>query len=383
MTKSRLGLLLVISAFVMPVGQAQDSAQQLESVREEIKTLSQDMASNKADKETLYKQLEAQSLKVSAINRELARLDQNIRIQDRQLVTLNQQLDQQQLMQSEQLEALYEQLRAAFINSQPSYMKMLLNQQDPALLSRGNVYYRYFNDARRNQLEQIDQLLANLSEEQKQVFAAQRELQSLYESQKQQQASLQAQTEARQATLAALDQKIASQDARLSELRSQEQQLQNLIDSLARQQAREPSPPPAVKPTQPFTSLNGKLNWPVHGKVVAHYGSSRNVGTLKWQGIMIDSALGTDVKAVASGRVVFSEWLRGFGLLIIIDHGDQFMSLYGNNDALLKDVGDAVTLGETIAQSGNQGIRQQAGLYFEIRHKGQPVNPVTWLEKRS
>ena len=382
MTTASLILILLSSALIS-AGHAQDSTQHLEAVRDEIKTLSQDLASNKADKESLYKQLETQSLKVSAINRELASLNEKIRTQDRQLTALNQQLDQQQLMQSEQLEALYEQLRAAFINSQPSYMKMLLNQQDPALLSRGNVYYRYFNDARREQIEEIDQLLASLSDEQKQVFAAQRELQSLYETQKQQQASLQAQTEARQATLAALDQKIASQDARLSELRSQEQQLQNLIDSLARQQAKRASPPSTVKPTQPFTSLNGRLNWPVSGKVLAHYGSSRNIGTLKWQGIMIDSAPGTDVKAVASGRVVFSEWLRGFGLLIIVDHGDQFMSLYGNNDALLKDVGDTVTVGETIAQTGNQGIRQQAGLYFEIRHKGQPVNPVNWLEKRS
>ncbi|MCC5796113.1 MAG: peptidoglycan DD-metalloendopeptidase family protein [Methylophaga sp.] len=382
MTMASLVLILLSSALIT-VGHAQDSTQQLESVRDEIKTLSQDLASNKADKESLYKQLQVQSMKVSAISRELASLNEKIRTQDRQLTVLNQQLDQQQMMQSEQLEALYEQLRAAFINSQPGYMKMLLNQQDPALLSRGNVYYRYFNDARRQQLEEIDQVLASLSDEQKQVFAAQRELQSLYETQKQKQASLQAQTEARQATLAALDQKIASQDARLSELRSQEQQLQNLIDSLARQQAKRASPPSTVKPTQPFTSLNGRLNWPVRGKVLAHYGSSRNVGTLKWQGIMIDSAPGTDVKAVASGRVVFSEWLRGFGLLIIVDHGDQFMSLYGNNDALLKDVGDTVTVGETIAQTGNQGIRQQAGLYFEIRHKGQPVNPVNWLEKRS
>jgi septal ring factor EnvC (AmiA/AmiB activator) len=120
----------------------------------------------------------------------------------------------------------------------------------------------------------------------------------------------------------------------------------------------------------------------VQGKLLASYGSPRNLGKLKWQGIVIDSPTGNDVKATAAGRVVFADWLRGFGLLIIIDHGEQYMTLYGNNDALLKQAGETVQPGEIIAQSGEQGIRGLSGLYFEIRHRGNPTNPMKWLAGR-
>jgi septal ring factor EnvC (AmiA/AmiB activator) len=125
------------------------------------------------------------------------------------------------------------------------------------------------------------------------------------------------------------------------------------------------------------------LLWPVNGKVTARYGSKRNIGTLKWQGIVIDAKAGKDVKATAAGEVVFADWLRGFGLLMIVDHGEEYMTLYGNNESLFKQAGDHVEMGEIIAQSGEQGIRGISGLYFELRHKGNPTNPLNWLKKKS
>jgi septal ring factor EnvC (AmiA/AmiB activator) len=371
---------------------------ELDAVRGQIDDLSAQRALAKKSQEELYAQLREQSLKVSDINRALQETEKQIQSQDQQLRNLQDQLGIQQAEQQKQLEALYSQLRASFMHAQPSYLKILLNQQDPALVSRNATYYRYFHAARQEQIAELDTLLSNLTEEQKAVFAAQRTLEDTLEKQQQQQQALASETAQRQNTLAALDQKIASQDQQLEQLQSQEQELQALLDELSRQakiaeqkakaaqqaqQARKTERSAPQKPTTAFASQSGKLLWPLRGKLLAHYGEPRNLDKLSWKGIIIASETGNNVVASASGRVVFADWLRGFGLLIIIDHGDQFMSLYANNNSLLKSVGDQVSAGDVIAHSGDRGVRQTAGLYFEIRHRGSPTDPLKWLQKQS
>lgn len=382
---------------IMPFALAAEPApeKELDAVRGQIDTLSEQRALAKKSQEALYAQLREQSLKVSEINRALQETEKQIQNQDQQLRNLQDQLGTQQAEQQKQLEALYSQLRASFMYAQPSYLKILLNQQDPALVSRNATYYRYFHAARQEQIAEIDTLLSNLSEEQRAVFAAQRALEDTLEKQQQQQQALASETAQRQNTLAALDQKIASQDQQLDQLKSQEQALQELLDQLSRQakiaeekakaaqQARKSQKTSPQKPTTAFASQSGKLLWPLRGKLLAHYGEPRNLDKLRWKGIIIASETGNNVAASASGKVVFADWLRGFGLLIIIDHGDQFMSLYANNNSLLKSVGDKVSAGEVIAQSGDRGVRQTAGLYFEIRHRGSPTDPLKWLQKQS
>lgn len=371
------------------------SGKELDAVRGQIDNLSEQRALAKKSQEALYTQLREQSLKVSDINRALQETEKQIQTQDQQLRHLQNQLGIQQAEQQKQLEALYSQLRAAFMHAQPSYLKILLNQQDPALISRNATYYRYFHSARQEQIAQLDKLLSNLSEEQKAVFALQRSLEDTLEKQQQQQQALASETAQRQNTLAALDQKIASQDQQLTQLKAQEQELQSLLDKLsqqakiteqkakAAQQARETEKSLPQKQSTAFASQSGKLLWPVRGKLLARYGEQRNLDKLSWKGIIIASETGNNVAASASGKVVFADWLRGFGLLIIIDHGDQFMSLYANNNSLLKSVGEQVTAGDVIALSGDRGVRQTAGLYFEIRHRGSPTDPLKWLQKQS
>jgi septal ring factor EnvC (AmiA/AmiB activator) len=220
---------------------------------------------------------------------------------------------------------------------------------------------------------------------------AQKQQETLFQKQQSQQRLLAEQNQHRLATIKELDSKLAQQSNRIANLKQEEEALQALFKQLEAQ----PTPPkPPSKPklvqTQPktqsnkkFSQLKGQLPWPIHGKVTARYGSAKNLGKLTWQGIMINAPSGDEVKATADGIVVFSGWLRGFGLLIIVDHGDKYMSLYGNNESLLKEVGETVSSGELIALSGDKGIRQHAGLYFEIRHKGSPTNPMTWLGKQS
>ncbi len=358
-----------------------DSTQQLKNVQAELQTLSEEFNQNKASKSELYQQLKNQSKAISKFNRELRQLDQQLKQQTSQLDELKQQQHQQQKSHAKQFKALSKQLRSAYINAQPNYLKVLLNQHDPASLSRASVYFDYFHQARQQQLMNISSTLQLLTSNQQQLLAAQQHQQQLYEQRQQQQQALQKSNQQRLATVNQLETKMNAQGSRISALREEEQSLQTLLKSISLQKKSKPAP---QKPDDfKFASRKGSLIWPIKGKVIARYGSSRNLGKLTWQGIMIQAPAGNNVRSSATGHVVFSDWLRGFGLLLIIDHGDQYMTLYGNNQTLLKEVGDTVSANELIALSGDKGIRQHTGLYFEVRHKGSPTNPTKWLGKQS
>lgn len=379
-------LCLVLLMLAQSLARAEaTSTQRLESVQTEIKSLSKELGDTKASKNALYQQLKTQSQAASKLKRDLYKIEQSIQEQAKKITFLQAQHDQQQQVHSEQLNALNKQLRAAFTNAQPNYLKVLLNQQDPAKLSRSSIYFHYFHQARQQQLVSINQTLVELSNQQHELRTAQQNQQALYQQRQQQQTQLEQKNQQRLITLKQLDQKLDAQSTRISALREEEQALQAVFKSL---QEKQEQPATQLRSTsskthQKFASLKGTLPWPIKGKVTARYGSARNLGKLTWQGIMIDAPSGKEVKASATGQVVFSGWLRGFGLLIIVDHGDKYMSLYGNNQSLLKEVGDNVEAGELIALSGDKGIRQHTGLYFEIRHKGSPTNPSQWLGKQS
>jgi len=365
-----------------------DSASRLDDVRDEIKSLNSDLSAKKADREALFEKLKKQSRQVSELNKQLRNIETQIDNKHKEVEALRQEMGIKEKEQKQQLDALYSQIRTAFIHAEPSYLELLLNQKDISTLSRGSTYFRYFHQARQQELHNIHQLLTKLNNEQREVLLAQQSLENMLTQQRSKQTELQQQTEQRKATLVALDKSITSQDSRLASLKEEEKNLQQLLNSLSKKSTpTPPAPKPgkkltAVKPNTPFSRLTGKLDWPVSGKILARYGSSRNLGKLKWQGIVIASPTGNDVKATAAGTVVFADWLRGFGLLIIIDHGDKYMTLYGNNESLLRDVGEYVKAGDVIAQSGEQGIRGLSGLYFEIRHRGSPTNPLKWLGKQ-
>ena len=374
-------LLLFFSLHASNAFADESTQQQLESVQTEIDSLNQDVKKSTASKEALLKQLQQQSRTVSVLNKDLLELTTKIQQQSRKLSQLQSQVDQQEGEQLQQLDALNQQIRTAFTQGQPSYLQILLNQHDPATLSRSTSYFRYFNQARQQQLENIEVTLNNLSDEQTRLFAAQKQQQQLYSQQKQKQKQLHSQTKQRQITLKQLEAHISDQSSRLSSLHGQQKSLQALLQSLDSPSKAKPNTSPISY--QDFSTLSGSLTWPIKGKILARYGSSRNVGKLTWQGILISAPAGKDVVASAPGKVVFADWLRGFGLLLIIDHGKQYMTLYGHNETLLKQAGETVSAGELIAQSGDKGVREHAGLYFEIRHKGSPTNPLNWLRKQS
>jgi septal ring factor EnvC (AmiA/AmiB activator) len=354
-----------------------DSAQRLEDVQAEIDSLSDSLNKDKKARSTLYRQLKKQSKAVSTLNRELRDLDQQLEQKNQQLKQLEKAQDTFRQSHAEQLGALSTQLRAAYLNAQPHYLQVLLNQQTPGKLSRTSTYFHYFHEARQTQLTAISDNLKTLDNNKQDLLIARQQQQALFEKRQAQQQRLKTQNAQRLATAKELDQRVSTQGARVASLNEEAQALRDLLQSLAQQK------PVKLLHHRPFAKMKGQLTWPTKGKVIARYGSSRKLGKLTWQGIMIKSATGKEIHSAAAGRVVFSNWLRGFGLLLIIDHGDKYMTLYGNNQSLLREVGDTVNAGELVALSGDQGIKQYAGLYFELRHQGSPTDPMKWLGKRS
>lgn len=383
---------IVLTLLTAPAQAESTDSQRLEKVQKEMVNLTKQQGATEADKKALYKQLEKQSTAASVLKKELYQLEQKIRRQSAKIEQIKHEQKQHRKAHSVQLDALNKQLKSAFENAQPNYLKVLLNQEDPAKLSRSSVYFKYFHQARQQQLNTINDTLTVLGTQQAALTAAQDEQKLLYAKQKKQQVKLENKKQQRLATIKQLDSKLAAQSSRIAALKEQEQALQAVFKAIAEKKPSKVAPPPKrtasvdkprTKSKQKFSSMKGRLPWPVQGKVTARYGTKRNLGKLTWQGIMIEAPSGKEVKASADGQVVFSGWLRGFGLLIIVDHGDKYMSLYGNNESLLKEVGENVQSGELIALSGDKGIRQHAGLYFEIRHKGSPTNPSKWLGKKS
>jgi septal ring factor EnvC (AmiA/AmiB activator) len=376
-------LLLIVSAVISSNiwAGSKETEQQLDSVKTEINALNQDLIKNKHSKSTLYAQLKKHSLAVSSLNKELLSIKLKVNGHKRELAKIEQQVAKQDQSHTQQLDALNSQIRRAFINGKPSVIKVLLNQQSPTTLTRSSRYFHYYHQARQQQLKKISSTLDNLSEDQRRLYTAQKKQLQLYDQQKLKQKQLHSKTQLRQATLKQLEGKINDQGSQLSALYVQEQSLKKLLASLNKSKTQVSSISPIKDGS--FAKRAGTLAWPLKGKVIAHYGSSRNIGKLTWQGILISSPAGESIFAAATGQIIFADWLRGFGLMVIIDHGNQYMSLYGNNETLLKQVGDIVSMGELIAQSGDKGVRQHAGLYFEIRHKGSPTNPLRWLRKKT
>ena len=181
----------------------------------------------------------------------------------------------------------------------------------------------------------------------------------------------------RRALLATLEAGIANASSEIGRLRGEERRLTQLLEQLAELLAGFPG-----SSEEPFARLKGQLAWPVQGKIAGDYGKLRGGGPMRWTGVLLEAAQGTAVRAIYHGRVAFADWLPGLGLLMIVDHGEGYMSLYGHNEALLKEPGDWVEPGETLAQVGDTGGQARPSLYFEIRRNGAPVNPHQWMAQK-
>src|SRR5690606_18563638 len=270
---------------------------------------------------------------------------------------------------------LAEQLRVAYMNGRAELLKLLLSQESPADFGRMMVYYGYFSRARGAQLRAVAEDLDEARRVAAEAEAVAAELDALSTRRAAELAALERSRSERQALLAELETSIAAAGGEVERLRDEERRLIELVTELGNLLAGFPA-----DSEEPFDRLKGRLAWPVAGEITADYGKER-AGGLRWNGVLLSAPAGAPVRAVYHGRVAFADWLQGLGLLIVLDHGDGYMSLYGHNDALLKEPGDWVRPGEPIAEVGTTGGRREPALYFEIRHRGQPVNPHAWIAK--
>ena len=343
--------------------------------------------------ETLRAQQETRRRSESAARAELADIETRMGMATRalkgtrtelaaarsRLTALNQERTGYRNQRDRSVKALKQQLRAAFMSGQQEYLKLLLNQQDPARFGRTMSYYRYLNEARGEQLKTLAWAMGRLVSVEEKItgeITALRKLEQTQEAERKRLAGLQRQ---RERSLKLVASEIASDEKKIAGLLSDEKELSQLLDRI--EQVVQDVPVLLPKGAG-FAQLRGKLGWPARGEFLQQFGDSRHDGRLRWNGVLIRAPEGKEVSAIFHGRVVFSDWLRGFGLMTIIDHGDGYMSLYGYNQSLLKQVGDWVEAGEPVATIGSSGGGQQGNaLYFEIRHKGRAIDPRQWCKK--
>ena len=274
--------------------------------------------------------------------------------------------------------ALAGELRAAYVNGREEQLKLLLNQEDPAAFGRMLAYYGYFGRARADRIGSIRDKLEHLALVREKVAAETARLAELETRQEQQVASLRSAQESRTRAVAAIDAQIKGRGGELKRLESQARSLEKLIAELRK--ALEDVP---VAKQAPFEPLRGKLPWPVQqGRVLARYGQPRAGGSLRWQGMLIGTDRGARVRAPFAGRVVYADWLPGMGLMLVLDHGGGYLSLYGHNEELFRKVGETVAAGDVIGSVGDTGGHNQPALYFEVRRGRNPVNPENWLQRR-
>ena len=285
---------------------------------------------------------------------------------------------------------LIEQIRVAYAFGQKDKLKLLLNQQDLAVSGRMMHYFNYFNKDRLKKLADLDAAFERLDKLDKQREAEAAILEKDLESKKSEQLALLEAKKKRSNIIDKMGSDYSSPEQQLSELQESENSLRHLVSSLpgAEKEGSLIGNKAVTTTTEKqsefvknvdFSSLKGKLSWPVTGQLSHKFGSARTVVT--WDGVLIDANEGVEVKAVTRGTVVFAEWLRGYGLMIILDHGQGYKTLYAFNQSLYKKTGDSVEAGEVIASVGQSGGRSKAGLYFGIRSKGVPVDPLEWCRR--
>jgi septal ring factor EnvC (AmiA/AmiB activator) len=274
--------------------------------------------------------------------------------------------------------ALAGELRAAYVNGREEEIKLLLNQEDPATFGRMLQYYGYLGRARAERIGSIRDKLEHLALVREKIAAEHARLQELEAGQEREVAALRSAQDKRSKAVASINNQIKSRGGELQRLESQARGLEKLIADLRKALRDVP-----VAKQAPFEPLKGKLPWPVQqGRVLARFGQPRAGGSMRWQGMLIGTDRGARVRAPFAGRVAYADWLPGMGLMLVVDHGGGYMSLYGHNEELFRKVGEAVAAGDVIGSVGDTGGHNQPALYFEVRRGRQPVDPEIWLQRR-
>ncbi len=374
-----LACLLALGAAVMPTGWAATATQtaaQLRELHEKIDAVSRQVSHDAVERDRQTKNLRAAELSVGAARSALASVQQEQAERSTTRAALAQQRATQQQSLDRERAGLAAQLRVAYMIGQTEPLKLLLNQQDPVHVSRMFTFYGYFGRARATQLAGIAQQVKQLDALDAQLAEQETQLQLLHRQQQERLDELEQHRSERAQVLASLAAEAHSREQSLTRLKNQQADLERLLKELTRVVRSAPPPDNATA----FGRLRGRLDWPVAGHVVAGFDSAR-AANVRWEGVVIATEQSAPVRAVAAGRVIYADWLPGLGRLVIVDHGEEYLSLYGYNDELHKTAGDMVAAGDVIAAAGDSGGRPEPELFFEIRRAGRPVDPQQWFRQ--
>ena len=372
-----LGLLLA-ALLSLPAQQAMAQSEEeqqarLQEIKERIEALQLELNQVKSERDQLLKDLEENEKDISELLQRVDKIKTDMRSRTEKLQELKQ--EQQQLEESRRSMSrrVEQEVAAAYRLGKQEQVKLLLNQQDPQHIARQLRYHEYFLQERSrviddylDTLTSLQTVSGNIQRERDSLDAERRQLE-------QREQQLRGAQRARQSTLDKLARQLASKSGELQKLQGDRSRLQTLVDEVGRAIANLVSP----GEQQPFAKQRGRMQWPTQGRRANAFGQRRANG-ITWTGITIRANEGEPVRAIHRGRVVFSDYLRGQGMLVILDHGDGYMSLYAHNQSLTRSLGEWVENGETIARVGNTGGLSHSGVYFEIRHRGKPQDPTSW-----
>lgn len=426
MPRALLPLLLIclLSPLAAVADERADTQRQLEQTQKDINELKKNLKNIQDEKSGVQKQLKSTETQMGDLEKQIKQIQDDMKKNEEELQRLDGEKKKLQGARTEQQRLIAIQARAAYQSGRQEYLKLLLNQEHPEKFSRTLTYYDYINKARLEQLSAFNETLRQLDNVEQDITAQkdqQVQQQTTLESRRQELADAR---KARQETLAKLNSDLKDGGRKLKDREQSQEDLNKVLktieETLARQareaeEARQralaaerervrrerelaergekPTPTPSKPRTDysgplvssgegfggAFGATKGRLPWPVNGRVLARFGSPRGDDPrATWDGVLIGASAGSTVRAVHGGRVVFADWLRGAGLLVILDHGGGYLSLYGHNQSLLKDAGDTVKAGDPIATVGASGGQSTPAVYFAIRHQGRPADPSTW-----
>ena len=406
----RLPTALLLACLLVPAqaDDREDTRRQLEQARREVAELQKLLDKIQQEKSTLQQSLRKTETEMGQLERQVRDLQKELDSGEKELKRLDEEKKKHLSARDRQQQLIASLARAAYRSGREEYLRLLLNQQHPERFSRVVTYHDYLSRARREQIETFNETLRQLSNIQADIDRQQAVLLVRKSDLEQRSAELSKAREERRVALAELQRRQNTQSQKLKARQDEQAQLDRLLktieETLARQarEAEEARRAAAAAARQqdsagaegprvatggsvngPFARARGKLPWPVDGRLVARYGSPRAGDSRStWDGVLIGANAGTQVRAIHGGRVVFADWLRGAGLLVILDHGDGYLSLYGHNQSLLKSAGDQVAAGEAIATVGSSGGQQSTALYFAIRQQGRPVDPAQWCRSQ-
>jgi septal ring factor EnvC (AmiA/AmiB activator) len=373
------GILFVFPQYVAAEeARVEQKQAELKVLKQRIKALQERLKNSQAKLDREDKVLREVDMRINDINQSLRDLEKQKAdvIADMDALRESRSRTFSELEREQQV--LAEQMRSAYISGNEEYVKLLLNLQDPAVMSRVLSYYRYIARDRVETIAQINAYLEEMARYEAGYVQRSRELEAVIGQQKERWQSLDLAYREQMAAVQRLRSQVSEDNDEIKRLNADEkallaliQELSSVLEELLEDERGKDS----------FRDHRGSLTLPVKARVSESFGSRRRIGDLRWQGIMLSGKAGSPVSAVYHGRVVYADWMRGFGLLLIIDHGDGYMSLYGHNESVLVEEGDWVESGQPVATMGMSGGGSRPGLYFEIRYKGKPQDPMRWCRR--